>query len=342
MPRPPEDEKPESVTLQAFSGMKNTVTAERLTPNELEIGRNIDIDDVGQPHRRRGYALKSAGDFHSLHKSTTYTYVVKDGALGIINPDYSFESLQSGIGPARLAYVEVAKTLYYSSAVDSGKVLEDKTVASWGEVVSEGTWLSPVYNPTVNLNPVSGQLLGKPPMATALAHYNGRIYLADGSTLWATELYLYDEVDKTRTFLQFESDVTALGEVSDGLYVGTKDATYFMSGVFGKMKQTQVLDEGVLPGSMISVTAELVRPEQSASSKAVAFMTKTGFCIGLDSGVSYNMTETRMLFPDALDVAAMYRKQDGVNQYVGVTNSGGTPVSTARVGDYVDAEIKRL
>jgi hypothetical protein len=179
-------------------------------------------------------------------------------------------------------------------------------------------------------------------MATALTHYNGRIYLADGPTLWATELYVYDYIDKTRTYVQFESDITALGEVSDGMYVGTTDAVYYLSGTFGQLNRTKVLDAGVLPGSMIPVAAELIRPDDSQSRKAVVFMSETGFCMGLDSGIVRNTTETRMVFPVAQDVAAMYRKQDGVNQYVAVTNSGGTPTSTARVGDYVDAEIKRL
>jgi hypothetical protein len=56
----------------------------------------------------------------------------------------------------------------------------------------------------------------------------------------------------------------------------------------------------------------------------------------------YNLTEDRVWFPDAVAAAAMYREQDGIRQYVGVLNSAGGPTSTARLGDYVDAEIRRF
>ena len=44
---------------------------------------------------------------------------------------------------------------------------------------------------------------------------------------------------------------------------------------------------------------------------------------------------------DAGSAAAFYRRQDGVNQYIAVTNSGGTPSANTRIGDYVDAELIR-
>jgi hypothetical protein len=85
----PEDELPESIILQAFSGMKNTVAPERLTGAELEKAINIDLDDVGQVRRRRGYELKLAGAFHSIRDVGGKVYGAKDGLLGIIREDYS-------------------------------------------------------------------------------------------------------------------------------------------------------------------------------------------------------------------------------------------------------------
>jgi len=333
----------DSVMLQQFAGLKNTVTEERLAPQELADAKNIDLDDAGQAHRRRGYTQVVSGDFHSLWSAESgKTLVVRDGALSVLYPDYTTEVLRSGIGAHRLAYVEVGPNIYFSSMTDSGVVHEDNTVSDWGAPDSEGLWLSPVVNPVYTLNPTFGTYLNAPPMATALTKYRGRIYLASENVLWATELYLYDKVDRTKNFFQFESNITALGEVSDGFYVGTEKSCYFMDGRLSEMRQIGLSYGGVLPGSMITVTAELVRPDRNMSRKAVMFMTESGLCSGLDSGVSYNMTETRMLFPQSREVAAMFRQQDGVNQYVGVTDTGGTPTSKARIGDYVDAEIRRF
>lgn len=345
----PDPQQPnDSVVFSNFEGLKNTATRERLKPSELETAVNVDIDDVGQIHRRRGYTRVATGKFHSLYSDASgLVLAVKDGTLGVVYSDYSFEPLLPNAGPDPFDYVRVGDTIYFSSASTSGKIGPDLIVSRWGEVVSPGTWLSPVVRPTETLGPVRGKLLGAPPMATALTYWNGRIYLANGDTVWATELYLYDYVDKTKTFLRFESDVTMLATVTDGLYVGTKDAVWFLSGTLNEMKRIPIIAYGALPRSSVEVPAELVKPQinqdpQSPIRNAVLFMTRYGVCAGFDGGVTYNLTQADVLFPDAVTAAPMFRRQDGVNSYVAVTDSGGTPSANTRIGDWVDVEIRRF
>jgi hypothetical protein len=192
------------------------------------------------------------------------------------------------------------------------------------------------------LQPIAGKLLGAPPLAHALAYFNGRIYLASKRTLWATELYLYRYVDKTRTFLMFEDDITVLGAVADGLYVGTGSALWFLAGSFGEMRRMRVYSAGCLPGSMVVSGAYPQAEGRVGTRTSLLVMTTEGLCRCQDGGTVYNVTEDRVWFPEATHAAAMYREQDGINQYVGVLNSAGDPMSTARLGDYVDAEIRRF
>ena len=346
-PVPPAPPPQDSVVIQKFDGLKNTVTPERLAPTELERATNVDLDDVGQAHRRRGFTQVDSANYHSVFQGDHAVYAVRNDVLGVINPDYSFTALLSGVGSERLAYVQVADVVYFSSSLTSGKIATDGTVSPWGAVSDAGIWLSPVVNPTDTYHQVRGRMLGRPPMATALAYLNGRIYLAHGQDVWATELYLYDYVDKTRNFKRYESEVTMLGAVTDGIYVGTSHDVWFMSGSeFAKMGRIPIMNYGALPGSLVYVPAELIDPKiphrpQTESKNAVVFMATTGLCAGMDSGVSYNLTQNHVLFPDGQSVAALFRRQDGVNQYIGAVDSGGTPSSTARIGDYVDAEIRR-
>ena len=338
----------DSVLFQKFTGLRNTVTAERLEQGELQTAVNVDIDDAGQLRRRRGYTLAASGNYHSLFRGDFATFAVKNGVLGVVNPDYTHTAIQSGVGSEPLAYVQVAENVYFSSSVASGVIGEDLTVSAWGAVSEAGTWLSPVVNPTATLPAIAGRLLGAPPMATALTYYNGRIYMAHGKTVWATDLYLYNYVDKTRTFLQFESDVTMLAPVTNGLYVGTTTDVWFLAGSrLEELKRQPMMHYGALPGSALPVPAELVNPQvpnrpQPESKNAVLFMSTSGLCVGLDGGMLYNLTQNQVLFPDAVSVAPMFRRQDGINQYVGVADSGGSPSSAARIGDYVDAEIRRF
>lgn len=336
---------PDSVVLGAFAGVRNTRTAERLLPAELQIGRNIDIDDTKQVRRRRGYTKKANGNFHSVCTIGDRTYVVKDGVLSRVYPNYTFTSLKSGIGPSPLSYVAVGDDIYFSSSTNSGIISATDAVSDWGAVAADGTWLSPVVNPTSTLSPIGGKLLGPPPLATSLAYLNGRIYLAHDNVLWATELYLYTLVDKTRTFIQYESPITFLAAVVDGVYVGTQSGVYFASGPFGQMARTKVSDSGGLPGSAVIVPVELASPSSEGlgpkAATGVMFTTSSGVYLGYPGGTCYNLTSDNVDFPKATTAASFFRQQDGFSQYISVMDTGGTPQSSARIGDYIDAEIRR-
>lgn len=346
----------DSVTFDKFSGIKNTLTEERLSSGgtdrtgkklgaELAEAMNVDIDDAGQIKRRRGRVKVGAGNFHSLRDIEGPVFVVKDGNLCRLFPDYTTVVLRFNVGQDHISYVKVDDSVYFSSRTTSG-IIDTKTftVSEWGHESTdggEGRWLSPVINPTDYLPAVRGKLLGAPPNADYLTYFNGRIYMAAGKTLWATELYLYNYVDKTRTFLSFEADITGVAAVTDGLYVGTTEAVYFLSGSFGQMTRIKLSDAGMVPNSMVEVPADVVR-DGSSSRNAVMFMTRFGVFTGLDGGVASNLTQSRVEFPVSTHAAPMYRLQDGMNQYVAVTNNGGTPVGASRIGDFVDVEIRRF
>lgn len=350
-PPPPDQNLPDSVLLQKWAGLKNTVEAERLQPNELEKAQNIDIDDAGQIHQRRGWEKKLSGNFHSLYRTSTgLNLVVKDGSLVVVHPDFSLELLGDGFGDEPLAWEQIGSNVYFSSSVKNG-IINLTTwpfaITPWGRPDGQDTWLSPVVNPTATLAEVRGKLLGRPPMATALAYWNGRMYLANGPTLWATELYLYNYVDKNAGFKQFETDIMVLGAVTDGLYVGTRDGIWWLDGPFKEMKRIPLSGYGAIPGSLVYVPAELVNPQvpqdqYTQSKNAVVFLTESGLVAGLDGGNLFNLTQEQFLFPKATSAAALFRREKGVNQYVMVLDSEGDPTNNARIGDFLDADIRRV
>jgi hypothetical protein len=342
MPRP--EELPDSITVNQFTGLKNTVAPERLAPTELEKALNIDIDDIGYARRRRGYTQVSSGSFHSLFRHGEKVYGVKDGALGIIRTDYSFTSLTT-VSHEPISYAPVGDRVYFSSLTHSGIIEANEAVSQWGTIVGT-TWFSPVIAPTETLGAISGKLLGNPPQATQIAQYSGRIYMAHEKMIWATELYNYGLVDKTKNFIQLEHNVTLLMAMQDGLFVGTEEGLIFLKGVFGKMSHNQITSDPVLRGSGAYVPTELVHPQAKngpiPAGEAAVFMTTAGIYAGFDGGSCFNLTQGQVVFPAAASAAALFRQQDGANTYVAVADSGGTPVAKARMGDYVDAEIRRL
>ncbi len=340
------DEPPDSIILQNWAGVRNTVTRERLGLTDLEAAVNVDLDDAGQPRRRRGITLAADGDFHSVRTLTRGTLGVKDGALGWIDPDASFRQLVDGVGSRRVAYVPVVGDIYFSSEQVSGVIRADDTVDPWGVSNDAGQWVSPIVNPTATMGAVGGRILSAPPLATELEYYNGRIYAAQGPTLWATELYLYHLVERTRNFKQFEADITLVMAVNDGLYVGTAKGLSFLKGdKLSNLALTPVSSAAVIPGSGVFVPTDRVHPQARQgpvpAGVAAVFLTAEGWCAAFDGGQVFNLTRDRMVFPEGRRAAALYREQDGVTQTLAVLDSGGSPTSTARIGDYLDAEIIR-
>lgn len=338
------DQPPESIVIGSFEGVRNTSARHRLKPEELEQALNVDIDDRGQVRRRRGYALKLVGNFHSLKRIGARSYVVKDGVLGWASDNYLFTSLGHTAGVKPLSYTTVADTVYFASEATSGKIIDDQ-VLPWG-AINNDTWLSPVITPTDTLGELFGKQLTAPPTASEIAAYKGRIYLAAGRYLWSTELWLYDYIDPTRNFYQFEEDITMLAPMDDGIFVGTEANLWFLKGSQSTgLVRSNVLEFGVVRGSLTTAPATDVHPGARqgvlAESMGAVFMTSRGICAGFDGGEVYDLTKGRVEFPEAQSAAVLYKEDSGVSSYLAVTDSAGGPAANARIGDFVDAEIVR-
>lgn len=385
MPNPAKPSKPkkaqnDSVEFRKFVGLKNVVDRERLGPDELEIAINVDLDDVGELHRRAGRRLVASGNWSGLMTAQNgRIYGVRGGALGRVYPNFGFLPLATGFEqylPLPLANVQVGEQLYFSCREQAGIIdTQSDTLLPWqGPSLSpaaqvdplgapapplpampEGTWwYSPVVNPAPTLPPIAGKILGPPPQAEFLAYFNGRIFLGEGKTVWHTELFNYRYVNKTRDFFQFEAPITMIGSVTDGLYVGTEEGLWFLTIATrieghpaGAFKRLRIMDSGVLPGSMVYIPGELANPAQVGLNEdtplkvSLMFMTQAGYCLGQDGGQAVNFSEDKFIFPAASRASAMYRFQGGIHQYVAVLNSGGSPATNARIGDHVDATLRR-
>lgn len=334
---------PTSIIVGSFEGVKNTVSEERLKPTELASAVNVDIDDAGQLRRRRGRSRVNSEPHHSLKTLGDMTLVVRSGMLGQLYPNYTFQPFVE-VGPEALSYVRIGDTIYFASEVTSGKVVNG-VPAQWGEA-GAGQWVSPVVRPTETLGAIRGKQLTAPPNATSMEAYKGRIYLANGRVLWATEMYLYDLVDKTKNFMMFEADITMIAAVDDGMYVGTTEELLFIAGTLNEgFKLTHIIASGVVAGSAVLVPYSKAIPQARSGpvpeGSGPMFMTSAGIIVGMNGGNAFNLTQDHMVFPDAVGAAALYREDQGANSYVAVANSGGGPVANARIGDYVDAEIIR-
>ncbi len=110
-----------------------------------------------------------------------------------------------------------------------------------------------------------GRGIGAPPAGTVLIHWNSRILIADGNTVWATRPFEPELCTLISDFIQMPAPVTLLYGTGDGLFVGTTEELYFLAGlVFKDLKAQSIASGRVALGSGVEIPLsylnEKVRP----------------------------------------------------------------------------------
>lgn len=335
-------EAPESIMLQAFNGLRNNIAPERLAVGDLAIAKNVDIDDVGQLRARPGFERHEPDACHSFKRISGRSFGVVDGVLGTFAADRTFTPIAT-VGDDPLSYFAVGGDVYVSSVSYSAVLSATNVPSTWGVAGDEGEWYSPVMTPTDTLGEIAGRQLSAPPLSGITETYRGRGYLAVGNVLWITELYLYDKIDRTKGYVQFEHTITMVVAVGDGLYVGTTAGLYFLQGAFGEgLKYTTVFESPVLQGSVAMVPTAKVHPsarqQPMPEGDSPVFMTQAGICVGLDGGTVYNLTHERVVFPQLSAGAALYRDDAGRSIYVYADEMGTAWAMNTRSGAVTEYE----
>lgn len=130
--RTPIDTNDPVTTYTGFTGLKNTVAADRLKDTELVVADNVDIDSSGMLMRRAGTTLRNNANAHSLWSNGNDTLFVSGTELKRFNDDYTATTVAAGLSEGlQVRYAEVNGVVYLSNGVDTG-AYSNKAVRSWG------------------------------------------------------------------------------------------------------------------------------------------------------------------------------------------------------------------
>ena len=132
----------EPVEYRGFRGIRNTVSAERFGPEDLEAAVNMDIDDTGRTSRRNGSVsvLATAGA-HSLWAEGDLAVFVQGTSFKRLAANYVASTLRTVTSGARMAYTSVIGRLFYSNGIENG-VVEDGVSRTWGLVPPTGVGIA--------------------------------------------------------------------------------------------------------------------------------------------------------------------------------------------------------
>lgn len=280
-----------------------------------------------------------AGTVGSLRKGSYLiglTYVRNDGQESGMSPITRIDIPTDGgridlsIIPVSTDPAVVQKNIYMSH-IDGGELYLVTTIQNavtayplWDMVPENGSRAS-----TMGLT--------APPAGHILAHWRGRILIADGSDLCFTEPSGY-ELFNPASFFSFESRITMIAPVLDGIFVSTQEKTVFLR---GDSPETLVYENRKMPpaieGSMIMDSTSAIAQEHGVES--AIWLTAQGFYQGLPDGKT-KFHQSYIPLSAAMS-SAYLRHGNGQTHYVGfihgnvARDNAVTAMSSSIAGGYV-------
>ena len=195
--------------------------------------------------------------------------------------------------------------VYISSA--DGEILwrqarlsnEVATFTVGGEIVASGV-------PLMTAN------MAAPPTCKQMTFYRGRLYMVSGGTIWHTEPWSYELVSLDRNFMFLDGPVTLLEAVENGIWVGTKKETLFLSGLDpmadGGFQVRSRQGTGAIDGAHTAIDGFVLGRDGVAPGRVAIWAGSEGIFAGDSNGQLIDLTSQYFVPPDVDEGWACYEK----------------------------------
>ena len=235
---------------------------------------NVKVEPDGRATTVTGWAIQDTGNFHSYFEDDHL--VVKDSYICRIGIDFSTTQIVQLASSNRVSYARLGPRTYWCNGVEKGYI-EGTTNYDW----DLGT----------TANPDEETTFSAPPIGHFVAVLDRHIWVADDTGLYPSEP---EEVDVFNLALgiPFETRITMLATVRDGLWVSDQRGIYFVGGL-DPHEQTlvRVASYPVIEGAFAYVDAERLQMEGlGGAGRVVMFLTPKGLCVGGPQGFFLNRT----------------------------------------------------
>ena len=161
--------------------------------------------------------------------------------------------------------------------------------------------------------------LSAAPVGILGAFWRGRVLVAQGDTLWASMPHSHHIFDLRRDFKRFGASITMVQPVQDGIYVGTAQDLFFLSGqTFDQLTLGAKNHGPVVLGSGVRAPGNKVKLGDAAGSgEAMLCIAGGAIVAGFNGGQTYSIT-AGTYHATVQEVSAAFREVDGVPQYIAV------------------------
>lgn len=130
------------------------------------------------------------------------------------------------------------------------------------------------------------------PAGQCVSYFRGQTLVAAGTVLYPSVPYGYELFD-LRNYFDFESAITLIAPVEDGLFVCTQTHHYWLPGLSQADWTQQVkTDVGAIPGSLVYTDGQKVG--EGIGGMVALWLARSGICIGANGGVFKVLTADRV------------------------------------------------
>lgn len=187
--------------------------------------------------------------------------------------------------------------------------------------------------------PCSTLYLAAMPGGHIVRGYNGRLYVANGSTLWFSEPLRPHLVSPRHGFLQFTGRIRMVEPTDSGIYVGDDRGVWWLAGGDpNDFKQQMASDTSPLDGSSIVVPSHhLGAIENRAPGDYVVWMSPDGHMVGTADGTVNPLNSGRIKVAPEVAGQSVFFIRDGVKQIITLTASPGP---SAVFGGAIDTNLQ--
>lgn len=269
--------------------------------SDLSACVNIDIDDTGRISRRKGSTATSRTEsWHSLFSCGSYALGVSGNALAVLEPNMARTNIRNVTPGARMSFVRdtdgTQDVIYYANGYEQGKVINKLSYA----------WTANDY-----VGATSRKELYNPPIGHFLEIRNGRMFIAEDSTLWYSEPGSLSQFRLAANYFGYPSRLRMVQAVDGGLWISDSENVYFLSGSISPALQEMPIqikkcDCPVIEGTNVEASASRIGIE-GLSGIVTIFTTTKGVCVGSVDGTLIPITEHKVDIPSGLTGSAVYR-----------------------------------
>lgn len=232
------------VTYAGFTGLKNTVAADRIKDSELIVAINVDIDSSGVLLRRAGTTLRNAINSHSLWSNGADTLFVSADSLYKLNDDFTTTLLAMELSQGlRMRYEEANGVVYSCNGAETG-AYKNGTVRSWGirapavqpqaraipGMLPAGTYQYAVTFEATDLRESGTGLAGQIVLDTDQGIQFSNIPVSSDKTVATVRVYLTPQNGEVLQFAAYvPNGITTLDYVATVLRLGNPLRTQFLN-----------------------------------------------------------------------------------------------------------------